>query len=219
MRTWFGIAIFVGLLVGVADRSAAQTTASVNTNWNATPVVKFALTPNYTSGYGPVKAVFGTQPTPSPGAGACLQGCALDFGTVISGFDYLYKYAAHLNIITNDGNGVNVYGEGAADFYNQTDATSQSLSTTLYYLPSVVSGDTNTGFSASQPFYKTSAVVSGGGSFATAPSITYATYPSPMAATSSAATSDLYYDYQLKVPGAATTGAYYVWIVYTVVPK
>ncbi|HEY9181257.1 MAG TPA: hypothetical protein VIO32_11100 [Candidatus Baltobacteraceae bacterium] len=218
MRTWFGTAILVALLAGEAAPSSAQTAPTIDTNWNTTPVVKLVLTPNYTSGYGPVKAIFGAQPTPAPAGGACLQGCAIDFGTVLAGTDYLYKYAAHLNIKTNDGNGVNVYGEGAADFYNQNDATSQSLSTTLYYLPSVLSGDTNTGFSASLPFYKTSGTVSGN-SFATAPTITYATYPSPMTATSSANTSDLYYDYQLKVPPAATTGAYYVWVVYTVVPK
>jgi hypothetical protein len=219
VRTWFGIAILVALVVGVADRSLAQSAPTVNVNWSTTPVVKFSLTPNYAAGYGTVKAVFGTQPTPSPGTGACLNGCAIDFGTVTSGTDYLYKYAAHLNIQSNDLNGVNVYGEGAADFYNQTDATSVTLNQALYYLNSTSGGsDMNTGFTASLPFYQTSAAVSGN-SFATAPSITYGAYPSPIAATASSGTANLYYDYQLKVPATATQGAYYVWIVYTVVAK
>jgi hypothetical protein len=211
----------IAILIALAawcPATASSTTSSVTVQWYAQAVVKFALTPNYNAGYGSVKAVFGTQPTPAPGPDACLQGCAIDFGGVMGGTDYLYKYAAHLNIQTNDVNGVNLYGEGAADFTNTTDGTSQTLDQALYYLPSVASGDTNTGFSPALPFYRTSGAVSGN-SFGTAPTITYATYPSPVTATSSAATADLYYDYQLKVPGAATGGQYYVWIVYTVVAK
>jgi hypothetical protein len=190
----------------------------VTVKWYAQAVVKFALTPNYATGYGTVKAVFGAQPTPAPGPGACLNGCAIDFGNVLAGTDYLYKYAAHLNIQTNDVNGVNIYGEGAADFFNQNDGTSTPLNQSVYYLTSTSGSDTNTGFSPSLPFYRTTGSVSGN-SFGTAPTITYTTYPAPIAQTLSSNTSDLYYDYQLKVPGGATTGAYYVWIVYTVVPK
>lgn len=219
MRTWFGIAILVALLVGVAARTSAQSNPAVDVNWATVPVVKFSLTPNYSSGYGTVKAVFGTQPAPAPGSGACLDGCAVDFGNVISGTDYLYRYAAHLNIQSNDLNGVYVYGEGAADFYNQNDATSVSLNQALYYLTSTSGGtDSNTGYSASLPFYRTSGTVSGN-SFATAPTISYATYPSPLASTQSSGTANLYYDYQLKIPATATAGAYYVWVVYTVVAK
>lgn len=219
MRTWFVIAILVALLAGAAATRTSAQSATVQTNWSTAPVVKLVLTPNYSSGYGPVKAVFGTQPTPSPGSGACLNGCAIDFGTVLSGTDYLYKYAAHLNVQSNDLNGVSVYGEGAADFYNQNDATSVSLNQALYYLTSTSGGtDTNTGFSASYPFDRTSGTVSGN-AFATAPTITYSTYPSPIAGTQSSGTANLYYDYQLKIPSTATAGAYYVWVVYTVVAK
>jgi hypothetical protein len=211
-------AIFIALAVWT-PASASSSTSSVTLKWYAQATVKFALTPNYASGYGTVKAVFGAQPTPAPGPGACLSGCAIDFGNVLAGMDYLYKYAAHLNIQTNDLNGVNVYGEGAADFFNQNDSTSVALSQSVYYLTSTSGGsDANTGFSPSFPFYRTTGAVSGN-SFATAPTITYATYPAPIAQTLSSATSDFYYDYQLKVPGVATNGAYYVWIVYTVVPK
>jgi hypothetical protein len=194
-------------------------TGNVGTNWYAQAFAKIALTPNYSSGFGPILATFGTAPSPSPQSGACLQGCAVDFGTVIAGDDYLYKFATHINIQTNDVNGVNLYGEGAADFFNQNDSSTLPLNTTVYYLPSTSGGaDANTGFSPAFPFYKTAGTVSGN-SFSTAPSITYTAFPAPIAATMSAVTSDLYYDYQLKIPVTATTGAYYVWIVYTVVPK
>lgn len=221
MRAWIG-SLAIAILIALADSSpatASSSTGSLSVKWYGQAVVKFALTPNYSSGYGTVKAVFGTQPAPVPGSGACLSGCAIDFGSVLAGTDYLYKYAAHLNIQTNDVNGVNVYGEGAADFYNQNDGTSAALNQALYYLTSTSGGtDTNTGFSAAFPFYRSSGAVSGN-SFGTTPTIAYSTYPAPLVSTASSAAADFFYDYQLKVPPTASNGAYYVWIVYTVVPK
>lgn len=221
MRAWIG-SLATAILIALAAWSpaaASSARSSVAVKWYAQAVVKFALTPNYSSGYGTVKAVFGTQPAPSPGSNACLQGCAIDFGNVLAGTDYLYRYAAHLNIQTNDVNGVNIYGEGAADFFNQNDSTSVSLDQSVYYLKSTSGGaDSNTGFSAAFPFYRTAGMVSGN-AYGTTPTITYSTYPSPIASTASSTTSDFYYDYQLKVPPTATTGVYYVWVVYTVVPK
>lgn len=220
MRAWIGSCIMALAVVATAVQPAMAGGSTVQFKWYAQAVIKMTLTPNYASGYGTVKAVFGTQPTPAPGPGACASGCAVDFGPVLAGVDYLYKYAAHLNVASNDNNGFVLYGEGAADFFNQNDSTSQPLNTTVYYLSSTTGGlnsDPNTGFSPSFPFSKTSATVSGN-SFATAPTISYATYPSPIASVG-AANGDLYYDYQLRVPAAATNGAYYVWIVYTVVAQ
>jgi hypothetical protein len=220
VRAWIG-SLVIALIAALAMASPAPAagTANATVAWYSQAVVQFTLTPNYSAGYGTIKAVFGTQPTPAPGTGACLNGCAIDFGTVTAGNDYLYKYAAHLHVITNDINGFNVYGEGAADFFNQTDSSSVSLNQALFYLPSTSGGtDNNTGFSSSTPFFKTAGTVSGN-SFSTTPTIAYTTYPAPVAATTSNATTDLYYDYQLKVPGYATGGSYYVWVVYTVVAK
>lgn len=215
------VVALAAILAAVAPAFAAS--GGVNVSWYAQAVVKVALTPNYASGFGTVKAQFGTQPTPAPGSGACLNGCAVDFGNVLAGTNYLYKYAVHLNVQSNDTNGVRLYGQGAADFYNTNDGTSQALNTSVYWLQSTNGSisDANTGFSPSFPFDNASstpgAVVTGN-SFATAPSIAYTSgYPASSIATSSSANSDLYYDYQLKVPGAATSGQYYVWIVYTVV--
>lgn len=222
MRAWIGSSV-IALIAALAMTSPAPAgtgaTPNATVSWYTQAIVDFTLTPNYSAGYGSVKAVFGTQPTPAPGPAACLGGCAVDFGTVTAGYDYLYRYAAHLHVITNDINGVNVYGEGAADFLNQTDNTSVSLNQALFYLPSTSGGsDSNTGFSSSTPFLKTAGAVSGN-SFGTAPTIAYATYPSPVAQTTNSAPADFYYDYQLKVPGYATGGSYYVWVVYTVVAK
>lgn len=197
----------------------------VTVSWYAQAIVKATLTPNYASGFGTVKAVFGTQPTPAPGPAACLNGCAVDFGNVLAGTDYLYKYAAHINVVSNDSSGVMLYGQGAADFYNTNDATTQTLNTTVYYVTSTNGSiaDGNTGYTAGLPFeaaYTTPGAVVTGNSFATAPTITYGSGdPASPIASSTAANADFYYDYQLHVPGAATSGQYYVWIVYTVVAK
>lgn len=221
MRAWIGsIAVTVAAILAASLPAAASSaTGSVTVQWYAQAVVKFALTPNYASGYGTVKAVFGTQPAPVPGPGACLQGCAVDFGSVLGGTNYIYKYASHLNVQTNDVNGVNVYGEGAADFVNQADGSSAPLNQAVYYVPSSSGGaDTNTGFSPGLPFYRTTNAVSGN-SFGSAPTISYTAYPPAIASTNVSGASDFYYDYQLHVPPLATGGQYYVWIVYTVVPK
>lgn len=222
----------LAVIVAIATLApaSASTNGSATVKWYATDVVDMSLTPNYATGYGTVKAVFGTQPTPAPGGAACYQSCAVDFGPVLGGTDYLYKYAAHINVQTNDPSGFTLYGEGAADFYNNTDGTSQFLNQSVYYLPSTSGGtDSNTGFSASLPFYKTSStsVTQGSLALGSPGTISYTSCtranssgcPSSYIASSASAIADLYYDYQLKVPSAATGGTYYVWIVYTVVAK
>jgi hypothetical protein len=221
VRAWIGsIAVAAAaLLAAMSPAAASSATGNVTVQWYAQAVVKMGLTPNYATGCGTVKAVFGTQPAPVAPPQGCMAGGAIDFGGILAGSNYLYKFASHLNLQTNDANGVNIYGEGAADFVNQADSSSTPLNQALYYLNSTSGGaDTNTGFSPALPFYRTNGSVAGN-SFATAPTISYATYPAPIAGTNASGTADFYYDYQLKVPPIATTGQYYVWIVYTVVPK
>jgi hypothetical protein len=218
VRAWIGSWLFVLAAAALGALPAAASTGTVNVNWYVTGVVKFSLIPNYNSGYGPVLATFGTQPAPSPGANACLQGCVVDFGTVQQGSSYLYKYAAHLQVVTNDTNGFNVYGEGAADFTDGAGDT-MPLSQTLFYLPSGATSDSNTGFSPGLAFNVTSGSVTPAVPDPnTAPSIAYVAYPAPMF-TSSAATNDFYQDYELKVPYSAAAVNYFAWIVYTVVPQ
>lgn len=221
MRAWIGsIAVAAAAILAASlPATASSATGPVTVQWYAQAVVKFALTPNYATGCGTVKAVFGTQPAATAPAQGCMTGGAVDFGGILAGTNYLYKYASHLNLQTNDVNGVSIYGEGAADFVNTADGTSTALNQSLYYLTSTSGGsDLNTGYTPSYPFYRTTASVSGN-SFGTAPTIAYASYPPPIAATNTSGSADFYYDYQLKVPPLATSGQYYVWIVYTVVPK
>jgi hypothetical protein len=220
VRAWIGSCMAAVIILVSAPAAAwAGATGSVTVKYSLTPTIKFTLTPNYTSGFGSVQAVFGTQPTPTYGSAACLQGCAVDFGTVEAGFTYLYKYAAHLNVTTNDTNGFYVYGEGAA---NMTDGSGDTIqiNQALYYLPSVASGDMNTGYSPGFPFQVTSGTVNPSSpSPTTAPTISYAAYPAPIITAASGGTTDLYQDYEFKVPYSAAASTFYVWIVYTVVPR
>jgi hypothetical protein len=214
-------AIFAALvsIAVLSPAGAATATGIVNVQWHVLPVINFSLTPNYALGFGSVVATFGTQPTPTtgPGAGSTVGQGTVDFGTTLAGDTYLYKYAAHLHVTTNDSNGFDIYGEAATQMTNNTDGSVYPVSEALFYVPSVLSGDTNTGFTPGLPFSLTGGLVSGGGDNPTSPAtITYSSYPSPVAV-SALANNDYYYDYQFKVPSYATTGNYYVWIVYTVV--
>jgi len=217
-------ALFAVVLSFAGPRAFAANTLS-NTNditvkWDTLPLVTIVLTPNYVSGFGQVVATIGAQPTPTHGPGASLGGGSVDFGNIEAGKDYLYKYAAHLNVSSNDPMGVNVYGEGAAAFTNITDSTTIPVSQAIYFLTSTSGSpaDTNTGYSPGTPFMQTGGMVSGGGYGGPAPTISYTVYPSAIA-TSTSPNADFYWDYQLKPPPTATAGQYYIWIVYTVVAK
>lgn len=225
MRAWIGSCVIAALtvlpaLVPVAA-NASSASGNVTVQYFITPSVKFTLTPNYNSGYGPIPATFGTPPAPTPGAGACFQGCAVDFGTVMAGSTYLYKYAAHINVHTNDTSGYNLYAEGAADI-TDSHGNTIPIAQSLFYLASGATTDPNTGFSSGLPFMATSATVNPPTpDINTAPTVTYASYPAPLFSTAIAGTSDYYQDYQFKVPYTAVSGGftYFVWIVYTVIAK
>lgn len=213
-------AIFAAMaLTAVLSPAVAATATGSNTVlWHAPPIIHFTLTPNYYTGFGSVKAVFGTQPTPTHGPGATGVGAGtVDFGTTIAGDTYLYKYAAELTITTNDSNGFYVYGEAAAALTNNSDGSTYPVNQAVYYLTSGATSDSNTGFTPGLPFAQTGGSVSGGtDSISNPATITYVSYPAPVV-TSSSPNNTYYYDYQFKVPATATNGNYYVWIVYTVV--
>lgn len=214
MRTWLtAFLVWTAALAAAVVPAHAASSGNAVVQWYTSAIVQVSLTPNYTTGYGTVKAVFGTQPTPAPGSSACLSGCSVDFGTVQAGSQYLYKYAAHLNVQSNDTAGFNVYGEGAADFSDGSGNT-MPLGQTLFYVPSSASGDTNNGFTAGYPFSVTSGTVGAG----TPPTISYTVYPSPIYS-SATSNGDVYQDYEMKVPATANPSTYYVWIVYTVVAR
>jgi hypothetical protein len=214
LRAWLtAFLITAAAVAAFAAPARAGNTGNVVVQWYTSAIVQMTLTPNYNPGYGPVKAQFGTQPTPVPQGGACNNGCNVDFGTVQAGSQYLYKYAAHVNVASNDTAGFNLYAEGTADFTDGS-GNSMPLGQTLFYVPSTASGDTNTGFTAGYPFSVTSGTVSA----TTPPSISYTTYPLPVYS-SGTGNADVYQDYEMKVPATASASNYYVWIVYTVVAK
>ena len=196
-----------------ASAAGSTVSSSITTKWKTNPVLKLVVTPNYYTGYGAILSKFGgTASTPVAGPAAPA---AVDFGSVLAGDSYLYKYAAHVSVTTNDASGFYLYAEGTADFIN-TSGGYAPLSNTLYWVPSVASGaDSNNGFNnAAYPFYKTSGTVSG-----SPPFIDYAgVYPTPTES-SAAMSADYYYDYLLKVPATANAAAYSIYIVYTVVPR
>jgi hypothetical protein len=221
-RVYLGL---MGAIIAVAASIAALSPAvaagtPIVTKWHTQALVSLTLTPNYNTGFGAVAAVFGTQPAATHGPGATGVGTgSVDFGTALAGKTYLYKYAAHLHVVTNDASGFLVYGEAAANFVNTTDGTSLPISQALFYLNSGATTDSNTGFSPALPFQATGALVTGGGdSISTPASITYSSFPNPIAQ-SSTDDADFFYDYQFKVPPTATAGNYFVWIVYTVVAR
>jgi hypothetical protein len=211
-------AIFAATAMMLVFSPADAVTAPGTTNveWHALPVINFTLTPNYNSGYGAVLATFGTQPAPTHGPGAPAT---VDFGTTIGGDTYLYKYAAHLHVTTNDASGFYVYGEAAAVLTNNSNAQTYP-GQYLYYLTSGATSDSNTGFTPGLPFAQTIGSVSGGNIDAAGspPTIAYTIYPNPVAQ-SITANNDFYFDYQFKVPNVAAGagGNFYIWIVYTVV--
>lgn len=215
----------LAIAAAVVPDGVAAAAPTVQVKWNAQSLVSMSLTPNYFTGFGQVKATFGTQPTPTfgPDAGPGVGQGDVDFGDVLAGVTYIYKYAAHLNVSTNDPSGFKLYGEGAAAFYNTTDGTSLPLATTLFYAVSTSGSpaDTNTGYTPGQPFQQTTGIVSPAQpNPLSTPSINYGgSYPSVPVATSASSVKDFYYDYILKVPATATNGLYFVWIVYTVVPQ
>lgn len=215
-------AIFAGVasIAILSPAGAATATGTVNVHWHALPIIHFNLFPNYASGYGSVIATFGTQPAPTHGPGATgINNGTVDFGTTLAGDTYLYKYAAHLQVTTNDPAGFLVYGEAATVLTNNSTGT-QYPGQALYYLTSTVGADNNTGFTPGLPFNQTSGLVGGSTADVAAspgPNITYSSYPAPIAQNPSP-NGDFYYDYQFKVPSSITTGGnFYLWIVYTVV--
>jgi hypothetical protein len=171
---WWLAGLLFAVVLSQADPRAfaADPTAPMTVKWSTVALVHIALTPNYTSGFGQIPALIGTQPAPTHGPDAVLNGGSVDFGNVLAGKNYLYKYAAHLHVTSTSPTGVNVYGEGAANFFNTADSTTIPISQAVYFLKSTSGSpaDSNTGFSPGTPFLLTSGMVTGGGQFS-APSI------------------------------------------------
>jgi hypothetical protein len=208
------------LLTTAVPRIAPAATAqgSAQLNYKVLPSVKAQVTPNYLSGYGP-QGGLGSGVTPAAGPNASLQGGTVDFGNVMVGYQYLYKYAAQVAVQTNDTAGFVVYGEGATDLNGSNPVPAPStypIFSTLYWL---VSNASNSPFTPAHSFNKTSGNPIAGG----ANGIDYSGsggVPSAMSVIWTNATSGSLtqgYDYELRLSGAMPASQFNVYIVYTVI--
>ncbi len=221
-------ALALGVALAATRAAHAQTNvstgpvpASALVKFKTTPFIKMSVTPNYNSGFGAVKAATGAQPAAVAGPSASLGAGSVDFGNVIGGYAYLYKYAAHLQVISNASNFA-VYAEASADFTQNTDngnpptsptGTTLPINQTLFYLPSGATSDSNTGYSAGKPFH------AGMGTFNSPTLGDSGKTFSPIYTGAINSTANLYYDYQLRTEPTVSGGYYFVYVVYTVVPQ
>lgn len=215
MRTLTTLALTALLAATPAVAAAAATNGSAQLNYKVLPTVRATVVPNYQAGFGVTSTSGqGSGSTPATGASAVLDGGNVDFGTVVVGYQYLYKYAAQVSVQTNDTAGFVVYAEGATDF---TGSNPAPLANTLFWL---VSNSSNSAFSPASSFSRTAATplgVNGSGGIdyssvgGTPPSTSMIwSYPTSGSVTQG-------YDYQLRPSSALAVSQYNVYIVYTVV--
>ena len=219
------VTLLIGLLAfavnGIGSALAAPSAGSAQVKYKVLPLVKLTVTPNYQSGFGPTGGS-GSGATPAPGSLAVLDTGTVDFGSVIAGYQYLYKYAASVTVQTNDSAGFIVYAEGSTDFNGSNPVPSPPtfpISQALFW---IVSSAANSPFSVVTAFNSTSSAntVGGGGT-----TITYAGgVPPPSALIWSNSTSGTVtqgYDFQLRLPTSITPSTtstqFNVYVIYTAV--
>jgi hypothetical protein len=203
----------------IVHAGPAVTTGSAQLNYKILPTVKAQVIPNYLSGFGPTGGL-GSGATPTPGPSAVLNGGTVDFGNVVVGYQYLYKYAAQVKVQTNDAAGFVVYGEGATDLNGSNPVPSPAtypIFSTLFWLPSSAS---NSPFSPATSFNKTMSTPIGvngvngidySGVGGTPPAMS-AVWSSPIAGNLVQG-----FDYELRLSGAMPASQFNVYIVYTVI--
>jgi hypothetical protein len=198
--------------------ASAPSLGSAQINYKILPSIKAQVVPNYQSSFGPSGGL-GSGSTPAAGPSAVLGGGTVDFGNVVVGYEYLYKYAAQVSVQTNDAAGFVVYGEGATDLNGSAPVpvpATWPLASTLFWL---VSNAANTAFSPANSFNKTSTgapvglngvngINYGGG----APSPASMIWSNPGAGNLSQG-----YDYELRLSGSIPISQFNVYIVYTVI--
>jgi hypothetical protein len=219
MRTL--IAAAAALLVTNAPAFGAgnPSTGSAQLNYKVLATVKAQVIPNYMSGFGP-QGGGGSGSTPTPGPAAVLNGGTVDFGNVVVGYQYLYKYAAQINVQTNDKAGFVVYAEGATDLNGSNPVPTPAtfpLAQTLFWL---VNNSGNTPYSSATSFNRTGGTPIGlNGVNGIDYSATGGVPSSNSVVWSSAGAGNLSqgFDYQLRLSGSTPISQFDVYIVYTVV--
>ncbi len=220
-RSLAGIAAIALVAIAVASASptsvqAQATNGSVRVLYHVPPSINMTLTTNYQTGFGP-QGGSGSGSTPSPGPGTSSG--AIDFGTVVQGYNYLYKYAAQVAVQTNDVNGFVLFAEGTSDF----DA-SFPLQNSLFWLSSSSSNTPYTGPPAAHSFQKTlspvtygsgSASINYGGASPGASAQIWQYNGSTIGLPGGNASQG--YDYVLDVPSTTNISSYSIYVVYTAV--
>ena len=224
MRRYFAAALpFAAFVLAMTvpqpgHASPGQFSGSAQLNYKVLPTVKAQVIPNYLSGFGPTGGL-GSGSTPTPGPSAVLNGGTVDFGNVVVGYQYLYKYAAQIKVQTNDSAGFVVYGEGATDLNGSNPVPAPAtypIFSTLYWLPSNAS---NSPFTPATSFNKTTGNPITGGSggidysgVGGVPSAMSVIWSSPTAGNLQQG-----YDYELRLSGTIPPSQFNVYIVYTVI--
>ena len=210
-------ALVLSTTPALAGGSSAYGSAQIS--YKVFPSVKAQVIPNYMSGFGPSGGA-GSGATPAAGPAAVLNGGTVDFGNVVVGFNYLYRYAAQVNVQTNDKAGFVVYAEGATDLNGSNPVPAPAtfaLAQTLFWLPN---NSGNTPFSSAKTFTKTTGTpiglngqngidYSGQGGLPSAGSVVWTS------ATSGSLSQG--FDYQLRLSATIPTSQFDVYIVYTVI--
>jgi hypothetical protein len=193
----------------IAPATAADAPAALRVNWKIIPLIGATVRPNFQAGFGPIGGA-GSGQTPEVGSSAKLNGGTVDFGKLVAGFEYLYKYAAQVSVSVNDTSGCTVYAEASSNLTGG--AQPFPLAGVLFYLPTSTS---NSPFSPSKSFSVTTARAESGGA-----NIAYAGAPPSSAMISSSSTGEAInqgYDFQLRLPDNIPPGTLHVTIVYTVI--
>jgi hypothetical protein len=219
MRTLLATAAAALLLTAPAFAAGTPSSGSAQISYKVLPSVKVQVIPNYASGF-QVTGGLGSGLTAAHGPAAVANGGTVDFGNVVVGFQYLYSYAAQVNVQTNDKAGFVVYAEGATDLNGSNPVPAPAtfpLAESLFWL---VHNTTNTAFTPAQTFTKTTGNplglngangidYSGQGGLPSAGSLVWST---PTSGNLSQG-----YDYQLRLSGATPISQFDVYIVYTVI--
>jgi hypothetical protein len=218
-RTTAAVALLLTILAPQLARAAGTpTTGSAQLNYKILPTVKAQVVPNYSSGFGPTGGL-GSGLTPAAGPNAVANGGTVDFGNVVVGYQYLYRYAAQISVQTNDSAGFIVYGEGATDLNGSNPVPAPAtypIFSTLYWLQSNAA---NSPYSPATSFNRTGGNPLAGG----AGGIDYSGsggVPSPMSMVWNNATGGSVvqgFDYQLRLSGTVPASQFNVYIVYTVI--
>jgi len=219
-RIVLGLGLAIAATLANAGYSDAAASGAAKASWKVLPSITATVVPNYQTGFGPQGGT-GSGSTPTPGPLAVANGGTVDFGTIVAGYQYVYKYAAEVKVVTNDTSGYKIFAEGSTDFIDTSHATILPMNSVLYWM---ISSSSNTQYSAATPFQSTTNTgdtaynnnANGQGQ-----NITFLNGPpsSTLVYSSSNDTTTMEgFDYQIRVPDSiSATDTFTAVVVYTAV--